>query len=311
MPRVLNQGETLHYPDQWKDHTMHQLEQLPDLGQEEQSRVENVVATLTALGDHGETVAELAHDARNMVTALDLYCDLLQQPGVLTEPFVHYGGELRLVAAASRRLVEKLSGTPSPVSESRSLLPAVSGDVQVDLGSLKSLRAKAWTNIPAEPIRNLAEELLANRNLLASLVGPAVALTVDVQGGAIAVRMTAEDLTRILVNLARNAAEAMCGVGRVHISLREITGEPNNSPWVTINVEDNGPGLAEEVLEKISAGAHTVKLGTPLSGGWPMAQRGLGLTIARSIVQAAGGALHAANRDPVGACFQIELPARI
>ena len=43
-----------------------------------------------------------------MVTALDLYCDLLQEPGVLAAPFAHYGGELRLVAAASRRLVDKL-----------------------------------------------------------------------------------------------------------------------------------------------------------------------------------------------------------
>ena len=60
------------------------------------------------LGCQGESVAEVAHDARNMVTALGLYCDLLEEPGVLATPFTHYGNELRLVAAASRRLVEKL-----------------------------------------------------------------------------------------------------------------------------------------------------------------------------------------------------------
>ena len=53
-------------------------------------------------------VSEVAHDARNMVTALGLYCDLLEEPGVLAVPFTHYAHELRLVAAASRRLVEKL-----------------------------------------------------------------------------------------------------------------------------------------------------------------------------------------------------------
>ena len=31
-----------------------------------------------------ESLAEVAHDARNMVTALGLYCDLLEEPGVLT-----------------------------------------------------------------------------------------------------------------------------------------------------------------------------------------------------------------------------------
>lgn len=290
---------------------MHQLEHLTELDQKEKSRVENVVATLTSLGDHGETVAEIAHDARNMVTALDLYCDLLEQPGVLAEPFVHYGGELRLVAAASRRLVEKLSGPHSTTSEANGLAPADPVSSPIDLGSLKSLRAKTWRNIPAEPIRNLAEDLIANRNLLASLVGPTVALTVDVQGGAVPIRMTSEDLTRVLVNLARNASEAMSGVGRIHISLREIGGESAGCPWVTINVEDNGPGLLEEVLEKISAPAATKQTDSTPAGGWPMAHRGMGLSIVRSIVEAAGGAIHAANRDPVGACFQIELPCQL
>ena len=290
---------------------MHQLEQLPELAQDSKARTENSIASLTGLGNRGETVAEIAHDARNMVTALDLYCDLLEQPGVLAGPFVHYGGELRLVAAASRRLVDKLSGNHSPEPQAASALLPDSASSQTDLRSTKSLRARTWRSIPAEPIRNLAEELLANRNLLTSLVGPAVCVTVDVQGGALPIRMTSEDLTRILVNLARNAAEAMSGVGRIHVSLREISGEPNNSPWVTINVEDNGPGLADEVVEKISAPLLAATEDTPKTGGWPMTHRGLGLSITRSIVAAAGGALHAANRDPVGACFQIELPVQI
>jgi len=72
-------------------------------------RVEDVLGPLAALRNEGENLAELAHDARNMVTALGLYCDLLEEPGVLATPYLHYGNELRLVAAASRRLVEKLA----------------------------------------------------------------------------------------------------------------------------------------------------------------------------------------------------------
>ena len=87
---------------------MQQLEDLSELGEVEQKRVDKVVGILSTMTTRGEEVAEIAHDACNMVTALDLYCDLLQQPGVLAAPFAHYGGELRLVAAASRRLVEKL-----------------------------------------------------------------------------------------------------------------------------------------------------------------------------------------------------------
>ncbi|MBS1802077.1 MAG: sensor histidine kinase [Acidobacteria bacterium] len=284
---------------------MKQLEQLPELGQEEQKRVDKVVATLTTLGHHGETVAEIAHDARNMVTALELYCDLLQQPGVLMQPFAHYGGELKLVAAASRRLVEKL--TEAQFANPKDAIPTAD---EATMLSPQASRITRWRSIPAEPIGNLAEDMLANRNLLSSLVGPTVSLTLDVQGGALPVRMTSEDLTRILVNLARNSAEAMSGVGRIHLSLRESSGEPDNSPWVTINVEDNGPGLTDQILEKIFQPGPDDVQNSPESGGWPMAHRGLGLSITHSIVQRAGGMIHAANRDPVGACFQIEMPVR-
>src|SRR5208337_1997079 len=74
----------------------------------ERRRVEKVVETLAMLRGRAGSVSEVAHDARNMVTALGLYCDLLEEPGVLASPFTHYAHELRLVAAASRRLVEKL-----------------------------------------------------------------------------------------------------------------------------------------------------------------------------------------------------------
>ena len=68
----------------------------------ERKRVEAVVETLANLRGEGESLAEVAHDARNMVTALGLYCDLLEEPGVLTTPFLHYANELRLAVATSR-----------------------------------------------------------------------------------------------------------------------------------------------------------------------------------------------------------------
>lgn len=80
-----------------------------EAGAAERQRVEAVVETLAAIHHHGESLAELAHDARNMVTALGLYCDLLDEPGVLAPAHRHYSSEVRLLAEASRCLVEKLS----------------------------------------------------------------------------------------------------------------------------------------------------------------------------------------------------------
>ena len=132
--------------------------------------------------------------------------------------------------------------------------------------------------MPAEPIDNLAGELLANRNLLSALAGPSIALTVDTEGGALPVRLTGEDLTRILVNLVKNAAEAMPEGGRIQIGLRELARRAGRRcRWLTLTVEDNGPGIPAEALEKIFDSGYTTRAsgalaaaaaGRPPIAGW-------------------------------------------
>jgi two-component system sensor histidine kinase ChvG len=286
----------------------------------ERKRVEAVVETLATLRSRGESLAEAAHDARNMVTALGLYCDLLEEPGVLATPFGHYANELRLVATASRRLVEKLLALDSRDAPRASavLAGSLAGPVsrgtermedEIGIGS-RTERARRWDLMPAEPIDNLAAELMATRNLLAALAGPGVALTVDAEGGALGVRLTAEDLTRILVNLIKNAAEAMQANGRIVIELKERPAAAGKVSWLALTVEDSGPGIPRNALEKIFNAGFTSQPSGVADQNWPGSHRGLGLSITRSIVEAAGGRVHAANRAPGGARIEIELPVR-
>jgi signal transduction histidine kinase len=274
--------------------------------------------TLATLSCEGESLAEVAHDARNMVTALGLYCDLLEEPGVLTPPFIHYGSELRLVAAASRRLVEKvvaLDSRDNPASLADGTRGAAWPPTSVGLGGAllpnRSRQARRWDLMPALPIDNLAAELLANKNLLAALAGPAVALTVDAVGCALAVKLTGEDLTRVLVNLVKNAAEAMPAGGRVQLNLRERPAAAGTPKLLLLAVDDTGPGIPGESLEAIFKAGFSTQPASMSSTGWPAAHRGLGLSITRSIVEAGGGSIAAQNRSPVGARFQIELPVRM
>ena len=285
-------------------------------------RVETVVETLANLRGEGESLAEVAHDARNMVTALWLYCDLLEEPGVLNPGFHHYANELRLVAAASRRLVEKLLAIDANLdARPHARLGARLGP---EMGLSRAIgaaltrseplaleRGRQWELTPGEPINDLAGELVANRNLLSALAGPSIALTVNTEGSAQAVRMSGEDLTRILVNLVKNAAEAMPGAGRIAITLHEFHADAEIPLWLMLTVEDSGPGIPRESLEKIFDSGYTTRLtGALRNGGWPASHRGLGLSITRSIVETAGGHIHAVNRAGGGARFQIELPAR-
>ncbi|HEY2860967.1 MAG TPA: sensor histidine kinase [Terracidiphilus sp.] len=275
--------------------------------QTEKRRADAVAGTLAAMKSCAGTLAEVAHDARNMVTALSLYCDLLSEHGALTPACRHYAGELRLIASASRRLVEKLTVLDMEGADADETFP--SGREHGETSKAQAGR-QALIRLPNDPIANLQEELLANRNLLDAMAGLGVAIGVRVEGGAYPVRLAGEDLTRVLVNLVKNAAEALHGTGTVAITLRERPGLRGGAESMVLSVEDNGPGLPAELGQKIfEPGCSTHAPGEEChSGGWPVAHRGLGLSIARSIVEAAGGSIAAGNRPEGGARFDLELP---
>ncbi len=293
-------------------------------------RIEAVVQTLASLHRESESLAGLAHDARNMVTALALYCDLLDEPGVLGAAYRHYGGELRLLAAASRRLVEKILALDTKLDAEKSSQPGSEGEaVSAALSSLRRRLStesarnwvsgapsnrvaprQNWEALPVAPIVNLAEELTANRNLLSALAGPAIALTVETAGGAQAVRLSSEDLTRLLVNLVKNATEAISGAGTVQIRLEERPAISATVFPLLLSIEDSGPGIPAEAREWVFESGYTTHAkGVASHGGRPVSHRGLGLAITRSIVEAAGGRIHAAEGAAGGARIEIELPS--
>ena len=83
--------------------------------------------------------------------------------------------------------------------------------------------------------------------------------------------------------------------------LREllISTAKTDSEGVLIAVEDSGPGLAPEALERPFEAFYTTK-----PGGL-----GMGLSICRSIIEAHQGRLWASANVPRGAVFQITVPA--
>jgi signal transduction histidine kinase len=276
-------------------------------------------ATLEFINPQGtgcESIADVAHEARNMVAALGLYCELLEAPGVLASPFEHYGSELKMVAAASRRLVDRLAAMDKGVlreTAGQKVRPDLAQSAKPETPCSKP-RVKYWDHLPATLINNLAWELQANRNLLAALAGPNIAVIVAVAGGALPVWLNSEDFTRVLVNLVKNAVEALPDGGKIELSLRGAsagTADSEQESKLILNVEDNGPGVPQNFLDSIFEAGFTTRTMQGYNGAsGHSSHRGLGLAITRSIIESAGGEIHAANRDPLGACFQIELPVR-
>lgn len=107
-----------------------------------------------------------------------------------------------------------------------------------------------------------------------------------------------ERLTQVLTNLLTNAVEYNIEDGEVR-----VTGAANNGV-LTLAISDTGPGISDEALPHIFERFY--RSDTARSGG---AHTGLGLAIAKAIIEAHGGQLDASSEPGHGATFTITLPA--
>lgn len=104
-------------------------------------------------------------------------------------------------------------------------------------------------------------------------------------------------LQQVLVNLIRNAIEALAGqnrLGRIEIRSRGHTGDRQ----ITISVHDNGPGMSMETKSHLFAPFFTTKP----SG------LGMGLKISQTILRAHGGTIACTSEPEDGTTFTIRLP---
>ena len=102
-----------------------------------------------------------------------------------------------------------------------------------------------------------------------------------------------DHIFRILQNLGRNAAQAMHTHGRICIEASR------SGPIVTIDIIDDGPGIAESVRNNLFQ---------PFAGSTSEGGSGLGLSIARDLARAHGGDLRLLYTGPNGTAFRIEIP---
>jgi nitrogen fixation/metabolism regulation signal transduction histidine kinase len=106
-------------------------------------------------------------------------------------------------------------------------------------------------------------------------------------------------IRQLLHNLIRNAIESQAGQddGRVDIYLNNVVLGSEN--FVELRIEDNGPGIPEEMLDKMFEPYATTK----------RKGSGLGLAVVKRIVEEHSGVLYAENKKQHGACMVVRLPA--
>ena len=109
-------------------------------------------------------------------------------------------------------------------------------------------------------------------------------------------------LERVIGNLLDNAVSFSPGEAPVDLRIVDIPGD-----MVELSVCDSGPGIPPASREKVFARFHSNRPDSESFGD----HSGLGLAIARSIVEAHGGTLSVADRPDgaTGACLLLRLPA--
>ncbi|HEY4240544.1 MAG TPA: ATP-binding protein [Kofleriaceae bacterium] len=114
---------------------------------------------------------------------------------------------------------------------------------------------------------------------------------------ALTVTVNRTRIEQILVNLIVNAVDA---IGDLRGSIMVTVGAANDGTRVVCTVRDTGSGIAPEHLEKIFQPFFTTK---PEDRG-----TGLGLPVAREIVQSYGGSLEVVSVQGEGTAFTFDLP---
>ena len=216
----------------------------------------------------GEVALDVAHDFRNLLTAMLNGCELMLDRHGPEDPLHEDLTQVLATAERARALAEEL---------------------------LMFARGAPAQAVPLAVDRRL----LALAPVLDQLVGADVTLTLELEAEGAAVLIAPNRFDQVLFNLAANAGEAMTDGGRLVIRSSR-TADAEGRPCLQIDVIDSGPGIAPEVKERIFEPFVTTKAA---SGG-----TGLGLAMVMRVAAEAGGRVQLESVPGQGACFSLVLP---
>jgi two-component system sensor kinase FixL len=219
----------------------------------------------------GELAASLAHEVNNPIGAIVTNADAGQ----------------RLIAAGkieTEELKDILADIVADGHRAREVIQSV-----------RNMVRKSESSHSLIPITEVIRDLL--RIVRADAVERKVSISAEIGSTTGRVMADPVQLLQVLLNLTINAFEAM-SVIRPDERRLVIRAGRNGDGQVFVSVRDSGPGFPGGIAEQLFEPFFSTKAeGT-----------GMGLAIARSIIEAHGGSLSGENCDDGGACFTVRLP---
>jgi two-component system sensor histidine kinase MtrB len=212
-------------------------------------------------------VADMSHELRTPLTAITAVAEILEDEADNLDPMI--APAVHLVVSETRRLSDLVENLMEVTRFDAGTARLVLDDVDVSDQVTACIDTRAWLD---------AVELHAERGVMA--------------------RLDPRRLDVILANLIGNALKH--GGSPVRVLVR--TEGPEGCELV-VEVQDNGPGIPEDVLPHVFDRFYKASASRPRSEG-----SGLGLSIALENAHIHGGEISAANRAEGGAVFTLRLP---
>jgi two-component system sensor histidine kinase HydH len=253
------------------------------------SRVYTRMKERDRLAALGAMAAGLAHEVKNPLGAIKGAAQLLEE------------------------LDEGASGDPNSREFIGIILEEVNRLDRVVGSFLDYARPNAGNPIPLD----INAAVKRTVQILSSQPNADVDIRLELAEGIARTRIDPEQFRQVLINLIRNAIQAMDGQGRVTVSTaqrrvqsraawaspppsdRSAVGRPEDTEFVEVSIRDTGPGISQKVLKNLFIPFFTTKAqGT-----------GLGLAISQSIVQNVGGTIDVQTHAETGTTFTIVLPS--
>jgi two-component system sensor histidine kinase VicK len=218
-------------------------------------------------------VAHVSHELRTPLTAIKGYSELM---------LVGATGSL---ADEQRRFIQTIHHhTDSLVSMINTLL---------DFSEMEAWEKLTLARHPTQ-LPSLLEETV--EPWYAQMEEKQLAFTVEISDGLPELSVDAKRLQWVVVNLVRNAWQYTPEGGSVSVRLYEQNGN------VVLDVADTGIGISEKDQEELFTRFYRVERATEVRG------IGLGLYVARAIVESHGGEIHVSSELGVGSTFSVIIP---
>lgn len=232
-----------------------------------QAQLQETLKNRKRLADLGLAVSKINHDMRNILASAQLMSDRLSS---VSDPAVQ-----RFAPKLMRTLGRAVSYSENVLSYGRA-------------GEAAPTRRR----VKLAPIVDDVEELLG--------IDPAsgIEFSAGIPDG-FELDADSEQLFRVLMNLCRNAVEAMRADSDPATVKRLSLTAARMGATALIGIEDTGPGLPAKARENLFSAFK----GSARAGG-----TGLGLAIAHELVRAHGGTLELRDDRGIGAHFEIRLP---